>query len=256
MLALRDAVKPKKVIFEEKGLNPEVIQDLKRRAERNSQERQRRSASREPERSKVESLPIPARTIQPPVPEGLGTMVQLMDAKGAQEEVVRLVRDAKSSVILLGFTYDLPEFQEVLVDAASRLVDVKVGLDHRTTLSTRPRDQQQFAQQLQANRIPVTLLKGGPLGPEYKKVGRVVNGTGIQHAKTVLADGMLVVGSCNWTVSSKANSEVAVLIRLSNSGERLVRDTLEGRLAGGERLEAALERPRRRSTSRHTETDD
>ena len=84
LLALRDAVKPKKVIFEEKGLNPEVIQDLKRRAERNSQERQRRSTSREPERPKVDSLPIPARTIQPPVPEGLGTMVQLMGAKGAQ----------------------------------------------------------------------------------------------------------------------------------------------------------------------------
>ena len=69
-------------------------------------------------------------------------------------------------------------------------------------------------------------------------------------------DGVLVVGSCNWTVSSKANSEIAVLIRLSNSGERLVRDVLESRPAGGERLEAALLRPRRRSTSRHTETDD
>ena len=129
-------------------------------------------------------------------------------------------------------------------------------MDYRTTLSSRPRDQQQFAQQLQANRIPVTLLKGGPLAPEYKKVGRAVVGTGIQHAKTVLVDDMLVVGSCNWTVSSKANSEVAVLIRMNSSGERLVRDVLECRLAGGALLEVALLRPGRSgSVSRQEETD-
>ena len=95
------------------------------------------------------------------------------------------------------------------------------------------------------------------MAPEYKKVGRAVVGNGLQHAKTVLVDDMLVVGSCNWTVSSKANSEVAVLIRMNSSGERLVRDVLECRLAGGELLELALPRPRRnRSVSRHTETDD
>ena len=85
----------------------------------------------------------------------------------------------------------------------------------------------------------------------------MVSGTGIQHAKTVLADEKLVVGSCNWTVSSWANSEIAVEIRLSPSGERLVKDVMESRLAGGERLEVALLRPRRsRSASRHEETDD
>ena len=92
--------------------------------------------------------------------------------------------------------------------------------------------------------------------PEYQKVGRTVVGTGIQHAKTVLADNMLIVGSCNWTVSSKANSEIAAMVRMNPSGERLVRDVLECRLAGGERLEMALARPRRRSASRQTETDD
>ena len=168
---------------------------------------------------------------------------------------MRLVQEAKDNVLLLGYTYDLPEFQEALIGAANRRVAVKVGLDHRTTLSSRPRDQQQFAQQLQANRIAVILLKGGPLAPEYKKVGRTVVGTGIQHAKTVLVDNMLVVGSCNWTVSSKANSEIAVLIRMNPSGERSMREVMEYRLAGGERLEAVLMRPRSRSASRQTDTD-
>ena len=96
------------------------------------------------------------------------------------------------------------------------------------------------------------------MAPEHKKVGRTVAGTGIQHAKTVLIDDMLIVGSCNWTVSSKANSEVAVLIRMNSFRERLVRDVLECCLGGGELLEVALLRPRRsRSVSRHEEeTDD
>ena len=92
--------------------------------------------------------------------------------------------------------------------------------------------------------------------PEYKKVGRIVTGTGIQHAKTVLADDMLVVGSCNWTVSSKGNSEISVLIRMHASGERLVREVLETRLACGELLEVALAQPRRsRSASRQPENE-
>ena len=81
------------------------------------------------------------KPILPPVPEGLGVMVQLMGAKGTQGEVVCLVQEAKTSVILLGYTYDLPEFQDGLIDAVNRRVAVKVGLDHRMALSTRPRVQ-------------------------------------------------------------------------------------------------------------------
>ena len=86
-------IKAEKDVFEDKGLNSEVIQDLKRRAERTVRERQRRSQSREPERPKEERQATP---ILPPVPEGLGAMVQLMGAKGTQDEVVRLVQEAKA----------------------------------------------------------------------------------------------------------------------------------------------------------------
>ena len=98
-------------------------------------------------------------------------------------------------------------------------------------------------------------MKGSPLAPEYKKVGRTVTGTGIQHAKTALVDTMLVIGSVSWTVNSKANSELAALIRLHPAGERSIREVLKCRLAGGERFEAALARPRSRSASRYAETD-
>ena len=184
-------------------------------------------------------------------------MVQVMDAKGTQAEAVKLMREARSHILLLGFTYDLPEFQKALLDAFTRRITVQIGLDRRTTMSNRPRDQQQFAQQLEAQRVPVRLLKGGPLGPEYAKVGRQVSGTGIQHAKTILIDNKMIVGSCNWTVSSKANGELSVLIRLNEGGLRLMKSTIETKISAGEPLEAALAAPRRsRSSSRNSRVDE
>ena len=100
-------------------------------------------------------------------------------------------------------------------------------------------------------------MKGGPLGPEYRRVNRAVAGTGIQHAKTLLADDFLIIGSCNWTTSSRANSELGALVHLTPRGAQLVRDTMEARMAGGERLAVAMSRPRGRSASRSAvETDD
>ena len=130
--------KPKKVGFDDTTLGEEEIRELKCRAERNAQARERRSQSRsrEPERPKAEVQPV--EPAAPAVEEGLGTMIQLMDAKGTQDEAVRLVRNAEQNVLLLGYSYDLPELQEALVYAASRKVPVKVGLDRRSTLSGRP----------------------------------------------------------------------------------------------------------------------
>ena len=231
--------------FDSVKLSPEDVRDLKKRAQSQSRARSAEPEPRGP-RTPPPKAPPPLRSEGP---EGLGVVLQLLDAKGAQAEVAKMIRNAVKEIYLLCYTYDLPELQEALIAAALRNLTVVVCLDHRTTLSSRPRDQQQFAQQLQANRVKVMLLKGGPLAPEYKKVGRSVSGTGIQHAKTCLVDGMLVVGSCNWTVSSKANSELAVLIRLHDSAYAAVKQIIELRIAGGERLETALSRPRSRSAS-------
>ena len=196
------------------------------------------------------------RPVEPPAPpakEGIGEVLELLDAKGSQEAVVRLVNGAERNVLLLGFTYDRPEIHEALLRAAERRVIVKVGLDRRTTLSGKPRDQQQMAQQLQASRIAVVLQKGTPLAPEYSRVNRAVSGTGILHAKCLLADGMFVVGSANWTTSSRGNKEVGVLIRLYPSAIQQVQEALESRLVGAETLEGALTTVHRRgrSSSRH-----
>ena len=216
-------------------------------------ERERRSLSRtrDPESPKVEVRPVEPEA--PPAKEGIGEVLELLDAIGSQEAVVRLVNKAERIVLLLGYTYDLPEIHEALLHAVSRRVDVKVGLDRRTTLSGKPRDQQQMAQQLQANRVALVLQKGTSLGPEYARVNRAVSGTGILHAKCLLADGMLVVGSANWTTSSRGNKEVGVLIRLYPSAIQSVQEVLESRLVGAETLEGVLSTVHRcgRSSSRH-----
>ena len=42
--------------------------------------------------------------------------------------------------------------------------------------------------------------------------------SGIQHSKTLLADGLFIVGSCNWTSCSRSNHEASVLLALQTPG--------------------------------------
>ena len=167
------------------------------------------------------------------------------------KEAKKLIGLAQKQIIFFAYTYDLRSIQDALIAAQERLRQpnaVRACLDHRVTAnSDKPRDQRQFAQQLEANKIPVILLKGGELGPEYKAVNRKCTGRGIQHAKSLLVDNKLILGSTNWTVSSRANSELGVLLELKEETAATVRDILEARMKRGERLMVVLSRPRSRS---------
>ena len=258
MTQLRPAtgLRPRRVEFDDATLSPERIKELKSRASRSVQERERRSMSRTKETVCPQAEVRPVEPEAPPAKEGngsIGEVLEILDSIGSQEAVVRLVNGARKHALLLGFTYDRPEINDALLRAAVRDVTVKVALDRRTTLSGKPRDQQQMAQQLEANRIAVVLQHGAPLGPEYARVHRSVSGTGLLHAKCLLADDMLVVGSANWTTSSRGNMEVGALLRLYPSSTQAVMETLENRLVGAETLAAALEtshQRRGRSSSR------
>jgi len=50
--------------------------------------------------------------------------------------------------------------------------------------------------------------------------GGHTGGSGIQHSKTLLVDNYLIAGSCNWTNSSRLNTELSVLVHLSEEGAR------------------------------------
>ena len=77
--------------------------------------------------------------------------------------------------------------------------------------------------QLVSGGVEVRVLSGRSYSGEYKAAGRrVTGGIGMSHAKVIYADGGLspesgacaVVGSCNWTTSSRANNECGLLVRL------------------------------------------
>ena len=59
---------------------------------------------------------------------------------------------------------------------------------------------------------------------ELKGAGVVVyltrgpGNSGIQHSKTLLVDESFIIGSCNWTSSSRSNHEASVLLALEAPG--------------------------------------
>ena len=57
-------------------------------------------------------------------------------------------------------------------------------------------------------------------------LSRGVTSGGIQHSKTLFVDGFYIVGSTNWTSSSRSNHESSVLLELSRDGVESVNQKL------------------------------
>jgi phosphatidylserine/phosphatidylglycerophosphate/cardiolipin synthase-like enzyme len=55
-------------------------------------------------------------------------------------------------------------------------------------------------------------------GVEVYLTSGATGSSGIQHSKTLLVDDYLIVGSTNWTTSSKQNEEMSVLVQLNPDG--------------------------------------
>ena len=74
---------------------------------------------------------------------------------------------------------------------------------------------------LKAAGVLVHLCSGLPIQPEYAAIGRSVRpGEGIHHAKAFRRNEYLLIGSANWTTSSKCNTELNVLLQLTPAGQR------------------------------------
>ena len=88
------------------------------------------------------------------------------------------------------------------------------------------------------------LLDGGQSGGFYKEVGRAPGGRGIAHAKLLVAEvaegRLCVIGSCNFTTSSRANLESGLLVALSPFGVAEIDAVVSGRMAKGVALLPAL----------------
>jgi phosphatidylserine/phosphatidylglycerophosphate/cardiolipin synthase-like enzyme len=124
---------------------------------------------------------------------------------------------ARSKVRISAFTYDRGDITELLKLAVVSGASVQILLDEGQVLGGQTRDAPQQALEMLAAGIEVRTLTGRTAAEVYREVGRSVAGhiKGIQHSKTVLVDDYMLVGSCNWTTSSRANFETGVFLKLN-----------------------------------------
>ena len=119
---------------------------------------------------------------------------------------VYLITGAVRRIIMTVYTFDLLVICDALKDAARRGVEVELIADHGHTLTGATMAMVERLEGLRAAGIQVSLTKG------------VTGNSGIQHSKTLLCDEHVIVGSCNWTTSSRSNQEMSVLISLNDAG--------------------------------------
>jgi len=190
---------------------------------------------------------------------GLGSLEQLLDAQEAQETAVKILDMMPSGTegMLTAYTMDREELGSAVIRAWQRGCQISVVLDERSTLRGNTRDQPALAKRMIHAGVPVYLAQGKPLGPEYRAAGRggvgFGNLSGQMHAKMVWAHNRAVVGSTNWTTSSRANVERSTLLVLSAKGieefQRDARDLLESARSATEAMVADAQRTRSQSPS-------
>ena len=206
------------------------------------------------------AMPPPAERVGLPqvpagIPEHMGYVRTLPGGKESHEVAIRLITSAEQYVRLLGFTYDRSDVTEALKLAKSRGVDVMVGIDRRWTLNGRTRDQLARLKELEAHGIGTRVVVGNSIAEEYRAVGkRGVGGSGILHAKAVHTDNGTLLGSTNWTTSSRANIELGAELALGDLEAAELKDWMSSVIEGGETINDAevlvMQRSRSESPSR------
>ena len=164
----------------------------------------------------------------------LGVVKNLLDACLTHEVALRAVSEAKSFVRVLAYTFDLPDLTEQLVRAHKRGIDTVIGVDRRFFRGGTCRSMGPMLRKLHAEGVVVKLCSGVSLAAAYRTVARTVGGIGIQHSKVLLTEQTALVGSTNWTTSSKGNLEVAVELDLTVEGCSELRTLIDARLARGD----------------------
>ena len=115
----------------------------------------------------------------------------------------------------MAFTFDRQDIVDALKQAKDRGVEVIMVIDRAYTLSCKTKECMPRLQELEAHGVVVRLASGHSAKQHYSAVGRTYNGRGIVHGKVVHTEMESIVGSCNWTTSSRANEEVSLHVRLN-----------------------------------------
>ena len=148
----------------------------------------------------------------------------MFDARSAHALGVYMLNKAASissigRIVLMACWFDLDDVTKALIKCRESGHSVTVFIDHKNTLANTARDQLQRLLELRANGICVKVVKGYLMKEAYEADGiQSVGGRGLLHAKALVIDDFLMLGSANWTRSSRANHEMNVLLELSSGG--------------------------------------
>jgi hypothetical protein len=166
---------------------------------------------------------------------GIGTVVSIPGAQESHEVAIRLIDSAEQYVRLLGFTFDRVDVTESLKRAKSRGVDVAVGVDRKWTLNGKTREQLVRLKELDSHGVLTRVVVGGSIADEYRAIGRAgIEGMGILHAKAIHTDVGSLIGSANWTTSSRCNVELGVEVSLHDLAAAELKDYMTAVIEGGD----------------------
>ena len=177
----------------------------------------------------------------------------MLNAVESQETAKKAIGRAKEFVLVLAFTFDRQDMVDALKEAVTRRCEVIVVADRNYTLTGKTRDQLQRLQELESNGAVVRLAQGGKAKEEYAAVGRSWSGTGILHAKFLHTERETIIGSCNWTTSSRANVEMGLHVMLNRVESAKISATIRALSDGGQKVhEAAVLAEQRRNSRSQT----
>ena len=138
------------------------------------------------------------------------------------------------------YGFDRQEIVDGLIACHRQGHLIRFGADHGMTTGGRTRDQLSCMKRLMAQGVETNLIKGMKLAPIYAEEGRTTGGGWqvFQHCKTFFAmvpfEGsmkqIVILGSANWTLSSRCNHEMSMMIDVSEHGA--VPIALRGKLDG------------------------
>ncbi|CAK9002134.1 Retrovirus-related Pol polyprotein from transposon 412 [Includes: Protease [Durusdinium trenchii] len=144
--------------------------------------------------------------------------IEYVRNKEAQVRAVELLQQyPKASVRVTAYSFDQPDMVEVIKGHQGF---VRILVDAGMTHESRTKMQLQSLMMLRNAGHRIRVCRGRSLSKAYAEDSRSTTAgsglKGIQHSKTCFVEngkvGHLVVGSCNWTTSSKANRESGVVI--------------------------------------------
>jgi phosphatidylserine/phosphatidylglycerophosphate/cardiolipin synthase-like enzyme len=168
----------------------------------------------------------------------LGICLEVLDAVQTQTRALLLLAlvNEESEVMLMGYTFDRSDLVEQLLIAQAMCGKVRVLLDETFTFGDKCRNTKAEVLRLLHGSVEMRSWSGRSCADVYREVGRSVAShiRGIQHSKVLRVDDYLIVGSCNWTTASRANSELGVLIKMNPDQIGRVERLLESRWEGGE----------------------